>query len=208
MSGEAEGLKFFELAATNSLLGQMSAHALKSLMTCSVLVEIGADEHLVRQGASSDAAYLLVDGDVDVLIENSYGSVHLNRLSAGAVVGEIGVFADLPRNASVVARGPIRALRFTREDLLMAGTESPRFFCSIMSKLGQHISTYNHALGFFTNALTAIEQRDFNLRLLDDLMCPMPELINCSQRICLVYPKLQQIRYGPALASIMRRIDA
>jgi phosphoserine phosphatase RsbU/P len=181
MSGEAEGLKFFELAAANPLLGQMSEHALKSLMTCSVLVEIGADEHLVRQGASSDAAYLLVDGEVDVLIENSYGSVHLNRLSAGAVVGEIGVFTDLPRNASVVARGPIRALRFTREDLLMAGTESPRFFCSIMSKLGQHISTYNHALGFFTNALTAIEQRDFNLRLLDDLMYPMPELINFSQ---------------------------
>jgi phosphoserine phosphatase RsbU/P len=180
MSGEAEGLKFFELAAANPLLGQMSEHALKSLMTCSVLVEIGADERLVRQGASSDAA-LLVDGEVDVLIENSYGSVHLNRLSAGAVVGEIGVFTDLPRNASVVARGPIRALRFTREDLLKAGTESPRFFCSIMSKLGQHISTYDQALGFFTNALTAIEQRDFNLRLLDDLMYPMPELINFSQ---------------------------
>jgi sigma-B regulation protein RsbU (phosphoserine phosphatase) len=181
MSGEAEGLQFFELATANPLLGQMSERALKSLMTCSVLVKIGAGEHLVRQGAPSDAAYLLVDGEVDALIENSYGSVHLGRSSAGAVLGEIGVFTDLPRNASVIARGPIRALRFARDDILMAANDSPAFLRSIMGKLGQYIYTYNNAIGFFTNALAAIEQRNFDLGILNDLMYPVPELINFSQ---------------------------
>jgi CRP-like cAMP-binding protein len=86
MRGEAEGLKFFELAAANPLLGQMPAAVLESLVTHGVLVEVGADEHLLRQGDQSDAAYLLVDGEVDVSIENSYGSVHLTRLSTGAGV--------------------------------------------------------------------------------------------------------------------------
>jgi len=181
MSGEAEGLKFFELAAANPLLGQMSEPVLKSLMACSVVVEIAADQHLVRQGAQSDAAYLLVDGEVDVFIENSYGSVHLTRLSTGAVIGEIGVFTGLPRNASVRARGPIRALRFARDDILMAGYDSPRFLRSIMSALGNSIYNYNNALCFFTNALTALEERNFDLRLLNDLMYPIPELINFSQ---------------------------
>ncbi len=181
MSGEAEGLQFFELANANPLLGQMSERALKSLMTCIVLVEISAGDHLVRQGAPSDAAYLLVDGEVDALVENSYGSVHLGRSSAGAVLGEIGVFTDLPRSASVIARGPIRALRFARDDILVAANDSPAFLRAIMGKLGQYIYTYNNAIGFFTNALAAIEQRNFDLGILNDLMCPVPELVNFSQ---------------------------
>jgi sigma-B regulation protein RsbU (phosphoserine phosphatase) len=181
MRGEAEGLNYLELATANPLLGQMTERALKSLMTGSVVVEIGANEHLIRQGTPSDAAYLLVDGEVDVLIENSYGPVHMARLSAGALVGEIGVFTDLPRNASVVAIGPARALRFARDDILAAGNDSPRFLRSVMSALGRHIYTYNHAIAFFTNALAAIEQRNFDLRLLNDLMYPVPELIKFSQ---------------------------
>jgi sigma-B regulation protein RsbU (phosphoserine phosphatase) len=181
MSGEAESPTFFELAAANPLLGQMSEPALKSLMSRGVLVEIGADEHLVRQGDQSDAAYLLVDGEVDVLIENSYGSVHLTRLSTGAVLGEIGVFTGLPRNASVIARGPVRAVRIGRDDMLVAGYDSPQFIRSIMGTLGQSIYNYNNALGVFTNALRAIEDRNFDLRLLNDLMYPIPELINFSQ---------------------------
>jgi phosphoserine phosphatase RsbU/P len=177
----SEILTFLDLATRNPLLGQLSEHALECLLARSQLVEVEADQHLLRQGTPSDAAYLLVAGDVDVLAENAYGSVQLARLSAGALVGEVGVFTELPRNASVIARGPIRGLRFAREDLLAAGTESPHFLRSIMSKLGQYISNYNHALGFFTNALTALERRNFDLRLLDDLMYPMPELISFSQ---------------------------
>ena len=181
MNGEDQGLRFFELAAANPLLGQISEPALKSLMTYGALVEVGAGEHLIRQGAQSDAAYLLVDGEVDVVIENSYESVHLTLLSTGAILGEIGVFTGLPRNASVIARGSIRALRFARDDILMAGYGSPPFLRSIMGALGQSIYHYNNALGFFTNALAAIEQRNFDPVLLNDLMYPIPELIKFSQ---------------------------
>jgi phosphoserine phosphatase RsbU/P len=50
-----------------------------------------------------------------------------------------------------------------------------------MRTLGTSIYNYNNALGFFTNALRAIEERNFDLRLLNDLMYPVPELINFSQ---------------------------
>jgi hypothetical protein len=42
MNGEDQGLRFFELAAANPLLGQISEPALKSLMTYGALVEVGA----------------------------------------------------------------------------------------------------------------------------------------------------------------------
>jgi len=60
-----------------------------------------------------------------------------------------------------------------------------RFFelaaASIMGVLGQSIYHYNNALGFFTNALAAIEQRNFDPVLLNDLMYPIPELIKFYQ---------------------------
>ena len=91
MSGEAESLKFFGLAAANPLLGQMSEPVLKSLMACSVFVEIAADQHLVRQGAQSDAAYLLVDGEVERL-ESARGGRPLATLLAETAVadGDVG----------------------------------------------------------------------------------------------------------------------
>jgi sigma-B regulation protein RsbU (phosphoserine phosphatase) len=50
-----------------------------------------------------------------------------------------------------------------------------------MSRLGQYVATFNNALGFYTNALTAIAQDTFDLRLLDDLMQPVAELVNFAE---------------------------
>jgi serine phosphatase RsbU (regulator of sigma subunit)/CRP-like cAMP-binding protein len=180
-SDSVRNLTFFDLASGNALLGHLSRPVLDTLLRHSSLVEIDDNHRLINQGAASDAAYLLVDGEVDVLIENSYGSVHLTRLSAGALFGEIGVFTGLARNASVAAHGHVRVLKFGREDILTAGNASPGFLRSIMSTLGRQLSTYYGALTFFENALTAIEQRNFNLGILNDLMFPVPELINFSQ---------------------------
>jgi phosphoserine phosphatase RsbU/P len=175
------GMNFLSIATANPLLGQLSEHELQSLLACSAVVAIASGERLVRQGAASEDAYLLVEGEVDVLVETAYGSVQLATLGTGAMVGEVGAFTDVSRTATVVARGPIRAVRFTRDDLISAGARSPAFLRSIMIKLGQYITTFNNALGFYTNALNAIEQETFDLRLLDDLMQPTPELVNFAE---------------------------
>jgi sigma-B regulation protein RsbU (phosphoserine phosphatase) len=169
------------LATGNPLLAQLSEADRQSLIASGALVTIADGEQLIRQGAPSDAAYLLVEGEVDVLVETAYGLVHLAKLGAGSLVGEIGVFTDVARTATVRARGCIRAVRLDRDELIRAGTSSPAFLRSIMANLGQYIKTFNSALGFYTNALNAIEQETFDLRLLDDLMQPMPELVNFAE---------------------------
>jgi sigma-B regulation protein RsbU (phosphoserine phosphatase) len=176
-----EGRSLLELATANPLLGQLSKDDRQSLIASGVLVTIADGEQLIRQGAPSDAAYLLVEGEVAVLVETAYGLVQLAKLGAGSLVGEVGVFTDVVRTATVRARGRIRAVRFDQNELIRAGTNNPAFLRSIMANLGQYIKTFNNALGFYTNALTAIEQETFDLRLLDDLMQPMPELVNFAE---------------------------
>jgi sigma-B regulation protein RsbU (phosphoserine phosphatase) len=172
---------FLSLAMANPLLQKLSAPDLRSLLRAGTIVDRTSGEALLRQGSSSDAAYLLIEGEVDVLVETAYGSVHLARLDRGAVVGEIGVFTGVPRTASVVARDIVRALRFDGAHLISLGARNAAFLQAIMSRFGQQVSTFNHALGFYTNALTAIEQDTFDLQLLDDLMRPPAEFANFAE---------------------------
>jgi sigma-B regulation protein RsbU (phosphoserine phosphatase) len=169
------------LARSNTILGGLSAAAIERLLELGQPVEIGAQEVLVRQGDRSDCAYLILEGDLEVLVNTAYGEVLLARVSKGVLIGEIGVFADLPRNATVRARGSVRALRFERAHLLDAGDTNPALLRSVISRLGGQIGRFNNAIGLYTNAVTALEQDKFDLGILDALRQPGPELVDFAQ---------------------------
>jgi sigma-B regulation protein RsbU (phosphoserine phosphatase) len=169
------------LARSNTILGGLSAATIKHLLELGQPVDIGAQEVLVRQGDRSDCAYLILDGDLEVHVNTAYGEVLLARVSKGALIGEIGVFADLPRNATVRARGSVRALRLERAHLLDAGDTDSALLRSVISRLGGQIGRFNNAIGLYTNAVTALEHDNFDLSILDELRQPGPELVDFAQ---------------------------
>jgi sigma-B regulation protein RsbU (phosphoserine phosphatase) len=169
------------LARSNTILAGLSSATIKRLLKLGQPVEIGAQEVLVRQGDPSDCAYLILDGDLEVHVDTAYGDVLLARVPQGVLVGEIGVFADLPRNATVRARGSVRALRFDRAHLLDAGDTDPALLRSVISRLGGQIGRFNNAIGLYTNAVTALERDNFDLSILDELRQPGPELVDFAQ---------------------------
>jgi serine phosphatase RsbU (regulator of sigma subunit) len=50
-----------------------------------------------------------------------------------------------------------------------------------MMQVGRRFQTFNQAVGFYSNALDALRQHEFDLRLLDDLRAPLPELFDFAQ---------------------------
>ena len=169
------------LARRNAILGSLSAVSIERLLSFGQLVEIAAHTVLLRQGDRSDCAYLILDGDLDVLVSTSYGETLVAQVSRGALIGEMGVFADLPRNATVRARSAVRTLRLDRADLVEAGDADPALLRSVITQLGSHVGRFNNAIGLYTNALSALEQDDFDLRILKDLKQPGPELIDFAE---------------------------
>jgi serine phosphatase RsbU (regulator of sigma subunit) len=133
---------------------------------------------LLGQGEASDAAYIVIEGSASIRIETTYGRVNLSTVSAPTLVGEIGVFTGVPRTATIEATTPLRVLRIDSGDLQEFGSKNPRFLAAVMMQVGRRFQTFNQAVGFYSNALQALRQHDFDLRLLDDLKAPLPELID------------------------------
>ena len=181
LGATAEAIPALRHLRAHPTFSHLSEDALRGLLRTGALVAYSAGEVLIRQEMPSDAAYLIVHGEVDVTVESTYGQVHLARLSTNSLLGDLGVFASLPRSATVTARTSVEALRIDREQLLHVGQASPAVLLSVINQLGQRLNTINRAMGFYTHALAALEQENFDPAILDDLMHPLPELVNFSQ---------------------------
>ena len=87
--------------------------ALVSLATTAYPLAFEAGEDIVVQGASSDDAYLILEGEADVLIDDRV----VATVGADDLVGERGVVTNSERAATVRATGHVSAWVISRERL-------------------------------------------------------------------------------------------
>ncbi|MFL4985055.1 MAG: cyclic nucleotide-binding domain-containing protein [Xanthobacteraceae bacterium] len=173
---------YLRLLREHQAFGALPEQDLKTLIVHSELIEFAQGELLLRQGAPSDSVLLIVQGEVDVCVETSQGQVQLGRMSSGALVGEVGVFADLPRTASIRAHTPTQALKIDRDDVLQVGGENLAFLRAVLAQLGERIATFNQTIGDYTDVLAELEQRDFDPSILDHSQ-PLPEFVGFAQSL-------------------------
>jgi len=162
------------------MLGQIPDASLKALVADSQLIHFEPNDIILRQGAPSDSALFIVAGEADILVETSYGDIPVGRCLPKALIGEIGAFTELARTATVRAHTAVDALKIGRLQLLAVGRSDPDLLLLIIGQLGEKLSRLNQAIGFYTNALGALERNTFDPKLLEDLLNPMPELVDFS----------------------------
>lgn len=158
----------------------LQAEALEVALKSLPQVRLHPDEILVQQGEASDAAFFLKQGTVSVYAETLFGSVPLATVHAPQLIGEIGVLADLPRTASVKAVTSVTVYRIRRSALLEIGRKTPDLLLFIIGQLGRQLDAVNRAVGLYTNALAALERREFDSRILEQLENPPPQLAEFS----------------------------
>ncbi len=84
--------------------GPLSALTLELLRTHLRWVELPGGDTLVAQGEPGDAMYLVVSGRLRALARQADGSQRMLReMGRGQVVGEMSLYTDEPRSATVVA---------------------------------------------------------------------------------------------------------
>lgn len=158
----------------------LHAEALEVVLKSLPQIHLDPGEILVQQGEASDAAFFLDQGTVSVYAETLFGSVPLATVHAPQLIGEIGVLADQPRTASVKALTPTTVYRIIRSELLEIGRKTPDLLLFIIGQLGRQLDSVNRAVSLYTNALAALERREFDSRILEQLENPPPQLAEFS----------------------------
>lgn len=178
--GAEEAVALAGTLAQHPYFADFSLDDLAALVLRGEMVEAEAGTRLIQMGEPGTFALLVVEGTALVTIDTPYAAVELARLPAPCVIGEVAAFTGVTRTAHVDAATRLVAVRLGAEALAAAGHAQPGLLSAVMRQFGHRFETFNRAFGFYADALNALERQDFDLRLLDDLRNPLPEMVNFS----------------------------
>lgn len=100
------------------LFSKLDAAAIKLLAFTSDSLTFDDGEILFEVGDPSDSAYVILDGEVEILIPGKDGLQAGFVRGRNEIVGEMGILNKMPRNASVRARGTLSTLRITSDSFM------------------------------------------------------------------------------------------
>lgn len=104
-------------------------------------VAFKAGETILREGDEGDTAYVIVSGEVEVLI--GAGGRRVGKLGTGEVFGEMSLIEPGPRAATVVALTDVECLITTYEDFVSSIEDNPERAVAFMRTLVRRLRQMN-----------------------------------------------------------------
>lgn len=128
------------------LFAKLEPAKLKLLAFTSERLTFDPGQPLFQQGDAGDAAYIVMEGAADVLIETPKGPVKVANLGRNAIVGEIAILCDVPRTATVVAQERTVTLKINKDTFFRLVNEFPQMAVEIMRELARRLEKTNEQL--------------------------------------------------------------
>jgi len=125
---------------------KVEASKLKLIAFTSKRMEFKAGEYLCHQGDEGKAAYILMAGIADVMIESDNGLININELRENDLFGEISLLCDIPRTASVQAKTDVMSLCLSKELFFRILEDSPHVRIELMREMAQRLAMMTNKL--------------------------------------------------------------
>jgi len=136
----------FELLRQVPMFAEIEPAKLKLLAFMSERVAFDPGKPLFRQGDPGDAAYLIIAGEAEVSAETPTGPLVLATLGANEIVGEMAILGNVPRAATVSAKGRLITLRISKEPFMRMVREFPSMAVAMMQELAERLAATNNQL--------------------------------------------------------------
>lgn len=94
---------------------------------------------LFHQDDPSDAAYVLLDGRVDMVITTPSGPVDMGTFSGAGIIGDVSILCDRPRMATALAIGDVCALKIGRQAFFRLVEEFPRIALPMLRDVARRL---------------------------------------------------------------------
>jgi CRP-like cAMP-binding protein len=86
-----------------------------------------------------DTAYIIIDGEADVLVDTPTGELAVGKLKQNDLVGEIAILINIPRTATVRADSELTTLAISKDQFFNMIREFPDMAIEIMRELAERL---------------------------------------------------------------------
>jgi len=120
------------------LFANVEPAKLKLMCFASERITYKSGQSLCEQGDIGDAAYIIIEGNADVIVSREAPMV-VAQVGKDDIVGEIAILVDIPRTATVTATNELTALKITKDLFFRMVTDFPEMGVEIMRVLAQRL---------------------------------------------------------------------
>ena len=129
-----------ELLRRYPIFRKIDLPMLKLLCFSSERLTYEKGQMLFSAGDPGDAAYVLIEGNAEVTVPTPTGPLRVNVLGPKDILGEIAVFADVPRTATVTTMSQVVALRIGKDQLVSVVRQNPDAALELIAILAERLA--------------------------------------------------------------------
>jgi CRP-like cAMP-binding protein len=141
-----------EVLRSIPIFSKIEPAKLKLLAFTSERLEFMDGDEVCHQGDFGDAAYIILDGQADVLVDTPNGALKVAEVGRNDIIGEIAILCDVPRTATVTANTDLATLKISKDNFFQLLGQFPQIGIEVMHELASRL---HHT----TQALTAAKAR-------------------------------------------------
>ena len=145
-----------ELLRRVPFFGGLDSAKLKLLAFTSRAFKFAPGQDLMRKGESADSAYVVLEGEVEIVGETSAGEFVIAVAGRDSLQGEMGIIQNAPRSLTVRAKTPVRALRISSEVFLGLILENPKCALDVMRQLSARLAASSARLSVVQDELQSL----------------------------------------------------
>ncbi len=119
----------------------------KLLCFSSERLTFDAGQVMFHAGDEADAAYIVIDGTVEISVPTPSGPFVVNTMKPNDIVGEIAIFGEVPRTATATAMTRLETLRISKEVFTNVIRQSPDAALELVRILAARLANTTAQLG-------------------------------------------------------------
>lgn len=128
------------------LFAKVEPSKLKLMAFAAERMQFRAGEEMFHQGDNADAAYIIMEGRADVVVDTPGGPLKVAELGRNELVGDIGILCDVPRTATIVATENLTTLKITKDLFFRMVSDFPTISIEVMRVLAQRLENTTEQL--------------------------------------------------------------
>ena len=118
----------------------------KLLVFSSERLKYDAGQVMFNAGDMGDAAYIVIDGAIEISVPTPGGPIVVNKLGRNDIIGEIAIFGDVPRTATAKALNRVETLKISKELFTKVIRENPDAALELIRVLAARLANTTNQL--------------------------------------------------------------